>query len=210
MPNSPASPRKPRPPFRPRTQEPPAGYVAVGRIAGRWGVQGEFKVDPLTDFPGRFQPGSRLWLMGAPYTVVAAQEHQGRLLVRFAGIDTPEQAKPFAGKLLVVPEKDLPQLPADTYYRYQLIGMDVASTDGEPLGRVAELLETVANDVLVVRGPLGEFLLPAIGDVVRAIDLPGRRITIAVIEGLLPEAQPAAAPRRGKRRSAKPGGPHSS
>lgn len=210
MPGSPASPRKPRPPFRPRTQEPPAGYVAVGRIAGRWGVQGEFKVDPLTDFPGRFEPGSRLWLMGTPYTVVSAQEHQGRLLVRFAGVDTPEQAKPFAGKLLVVPEEELPPLPADTYYRYQLIGMDVASTAGEPLGRVAELLETVANDVLVVRGPLGEFLLPAIGDVVRAIDLPGRRITIEVMEGLLPEALPAAVPRKGRRRGAKQGGTSSS
>ena len=202
MPDSPRpSSRKPRPPFRPRPQEPPAGYVAVGRIAARWGVQGEFQVDPLTDFPGRFEPGSQLWLMGEPRTVVASQEYKGRLLLQLSGIDTPEQAKVFTGVLIVVPEEELPALPEDTYYRYQLIGMDVASIAGEPLGRVTELLETVANDVLVVRGPLGEFLAPAIGDVVREVDLTARRITIEVMEGMLPEqAAPKRARSRGRRR----------
>lgn len=200
----PSTKRSPRRNTRPRLPEPPAGYVTVGRVAGAWGLHGEMKVDPLTDFPERFAPGSRLWLAGEPRTVAGARTHQRRVLLHLEGFERPEDVRPVAGQLLVVPEGDLAELPEDTYYRYQLVGLDVFDLEGTKLGRVTDLLETGSNDVFVVRGDAGEWLVPAIGDVVREVDVPGRRITIEVIEGLTPEERKAPKPRRPRSAPRKP------
>lgn len=87
--------------------------------------------------------------------------------------------------LLTVPVAEtLPQEPG-TYYHYQLIDMDVVSTTGEELGRIAEILPTGANDVYVVLAPgKPELLIPATTDVVRNVDVAGRRMTVELLPGL--------------------------
>jgi len=65
--------------------------------------------------------------------------------------------------------------------------VEVVTTEGEPLGRVAEVIETGANDVYVVHGPRGEILIPAIEDVVRELDLEARRMIVEILPGLLEE-----------------------
>ncbi len=179
--------------------EPAEGRLAVGRILRPWGVRGELKVEPLTDFPERFAPGSRLWVGDAAYVVLSARWHRGALLVGFEGVDDAA-ARAMRGALIETPEAELPELPPDTYYRHQLIGIEVRSMDGTALGRIVDVLDTGANEVFVVRGEAGELLVPAIGDVVREVDLAGRRMTIELLEGLLPE------PKERPRQTSRPAG----
>lgn len=158
------------------------------------GVRGELTVDPLTDFPQRFQPGATVWASGAPYTVRRARSHRGKLLLELEGIETQEQAAALRGLLLEVPEEDLAPLADDQYYRFQLLGMEVVDRQGQPLGRIEEVLDTGANDVYLVQSPDGELLLPAIDAVVKEVDVAGRRMVVELMEGL--ERRPRKRPRR--------------
>ena len=74
------------------------------------------------------------------------------------------------------------------YFLYQLQGVEVVTEEGEPLGALTEVLETGANNVFVIRGPLGEILVPDIPDVILNIDLDARRVVIRPLPGMLGEA----------------------
>lgn len=194
--------RKPAKLVRPSTGEPythrnravvvPDGCLAVGYIAGVHGLAGELKVELHTDFPDRFAPGVIL-LLGAELsevTVKSARMHKQTLLLRLEGIVGREEAEQLRGTWLFVSEEDAVQLEEDAYWVHDIIGMDVQTEAGEPLGVIREVLFTGANQVYVVE-PLGlvnggkEVLLPAITDVVRQVDLDARRMTVHLLPGLL-------------------------
>lgn len=179
----------PQPPREPRE-----GYVAVGRVARPWGLRGDLKVDPLTDFPEeRFAPDASLWLDGVERMVEHARSQKGALYVKLTGIDDVTAAEAYRGLLLEVPESSLPPLDEDEYYHHQLVGLRAVTADGDELGLVAEVLSTGGNPVLLVRGPAGEAALPFIDDVVKAVDLDAGTLIVELMEGLL---SPGRAERR--------------
>lgn len=180
MPDRPA-PRTSRRPHRP---QPRPGYVAVGLIRGAHGVRGALKVEPLTDFPHRFEPGASLWLAGERRTVGGASPARGGLLLQLEGVTTREQAEALRGQLLEVPERELAPLQEGQYFRFQLIGMAVFDAASTLLGRLEEVIETGANDVFAVRNDEGELLIPAIDSVVREVDVTNRRMTVELPPGL--------------------------
>jgi 16S rRNA processing protein RimM len=156
--------------------------VAVGQIAAPWGVRGDLKVQPLTDFPERFQRGAPLWARGRRYEVQRSRWSRGSVYLSLSGIDRRNAAEEMRGVLLEVPESDLTPLPEGQYYRFQVIGLEVRTPEGRSLGRVAEILSTGSNDVYVVRGGPRELLIPAIEDVVKEVDLEGGRLVVDLPE----------------------------
>jgi 16S rRNA processing protein RimM len=183
----------------------PATAVTVGRIIAAHGVRGEIKVEPLSDFPQRFEAGSRLWLDGEPYTVDRGRV-QGRIVVlKLQGIDTRNQAESLHGKTLMAPEATRIEEP-DVYYLHDILGAKVQDSAGQALGELVEVLSTGSNDVYVVRGPRGELLLPALDDVVLEVDVKARRITVEVPDGLEFAAQAPVRRRRPPTRKIPPPG----
>jgi 16S rRNA processing protein RimM len=152
--------------------------VAVGRIGAPWGVHGDVKVLPLTDFPERFQPGASLWVRGRRHEVRRSRWTGGLVYLGLSDIDSRDAAGELRGALLEVPEGDLTPLPEGQYYRFQIIGLEVYTPEGSSLGRVAEVLPTGSNDVYVIRGGPRELLIPAIEDVVKEVDLKGGRLVV--------------------------------
>ncbi len=126
---------------------------------------------------------------GTPMSVVSARAHKGMAVVRFAGIDTPEQAEALRNTVLYMNRADV-ELDADTYFIRDLIGLQVLDADtGAVYGRLEEVLETGANDVYTIRTPEGKQLLfPAIGDVVVETDLEQGIMRIRPLEGLFDDA----------------------
>jgi len=171
----------------------PATAVTVGRITAPHGIRGEVKVEPLTDFPQRFEAGSRLWLDGVPYTVERGRWQQRNVILKLRGIDTRNQAEALPGKELLAPQA-MPIEAEGVYYLHDILGARVQEASGAALGELADVFSTGANDVYVVRGPRGEILLPALDDVVLEVDLQARRITVAIPDGL--EFTTAAPPKR--------------
>ena len=168
-------------------EEVPPGYVAIGRVGAPWGVRGAVRVLPLTDRRAQLAAGRTVTVAGERRTIENTRWQKGLAYLRLSGIDDREAAGELGGRLLAIPESELQPLPEGHYYRFQLIGLAVISTDGEELGRVTDVLSTGANDVYVVHGDRGELLLPATDEVVREIDLEAGRMLIEALPGLLPQ-----------------------
>jgi 16S rRNA processing protein RimM len=161
----------------------PTTAVSVGRITSAHGLRGEIKVQPLTDFPNRFDKGARLWLDGQPIVVEGSRWQQGSVVLKLQRIDSRTDAEALRGKELQVSQAQ-PIYEKDRYYLHDIIGLDVVDADGTPLGRLEDVLTTGANDVFVVHGERGELLLPAVEDVIDNVDLEGRRIVVKLMPGL--------------------------
>jgi 16S rRNA processing protein RimM len=106
-------------------------------------------------------------------------------LVSFYGINDPETALKYRGAILSADKSLLPALQEEEYFHEQIIGLTVFTTDGDVIGRVSGIFETGSNDVYAVKGPDKEYLIPAIHDVIKKINLEERSIIIQVLEGLL-------------------------
>jgi 16S rRNA processing protein RimM len=170
----------------PAASEPRPGFVVVGRVLGAWGVRGALKVESLSDFPDRYARGASVWLGGEQRQIQQRHTSGRALVVKLSGVDDPETARNLRGALLEWPESELRTLADGEYYQHDLIDLNVETENGESLGTVAGLLPTGANDVLVVRGPRGEYLLPLIDDVVRRIDLQAGTVVVELLPGLEP------------------------
>ena len=160
------------------------GYVAIARVLGAWGSRGAIKVEPLAP-PNVLSRGRTLRAARQTYEIQDVQR-SGRLLrLKLAGIDDREAAKGLRDRFLEVPESDLDPLPPGEYYRFQILGLIVRSTDGQELGRVVDVLTAPENDVYVTRGADREILIPAVDDVVQDIDLHAGVIFVEIVPGLL-------------------------
>ncbi len=161
-------------------------YIAVGRIRRPYGVRGEVKVQFLTDFPERFRDLKTVYIDGEPYTIERRRFTGDGILLKFAGIDTPEAAAFLRNRLVEVPVSEAVPLPPNTYYYFQILGLEAVTTAGEVLGQVVDIIATGANDVYVVRSAEGrEVLIPAIEDVVKEVDLQANRLVVELLPGLV-------------------------
>ncbi len=168
--------------------------MTVGTVVAPHGVSGEVRVLPATDFPERFRERRRLYLDGpAPRweRVEGARFHGKLVILKLAGCNDRDAAEALRGYRVQVAAGEIPPLPEGEYYHFQLLGLDVESADGTPLGRLEAVYATGANDVYAVRPPGGgkEILIPALRSVVVAVDLEAGRMVVALPPGLVePEA----------------------
>ena len=162
-------------------------YLTVGFIRRPHGVQGEMVMELHTDFPERMKSGRKL-LVGEehlPMTLASARSHQAGLLIKFKGIDTPEDAGRFRNQWAYIRSSEAPPLPDGRIYQYELFGFQVVDENNQVLGELVEILETGANNVYVVRNEAGrELLLPAIPSVILEIDPSRHLMRVHLLEGL--------------------------
>ncbi len=160
-------------------------FITVGQILAPWGIRGKLKVKVVTDFPQRFAPSSEVYVNRQPMTIDLAEWHAGNVIIKLNTIDSIEAAQGLKGQPIEIHRSQLKPLPEGQYYHFQLIGLEVWTTQGELLGTVIEILTAESNDNYIVHGTQGEILIPAIEDVVKSIDLNEGRVIIEPIEGLL-------------------------
>ena len=160
-------------------------FITIGRILTTWGVKGKLKVKLETDFPQRFAPGSKVYINQQPMTIDSTEWHGDKLIIKLNTIDSIEDARKLREKTIEIHRNQVHPLPVGQYYHFQLIDLEVWTTQGELLGSITEIITTGSNDNYVVRGAKGEILIPAIEDVVKSIDLDKGCLIIEPIEGLL-------------------------
>ena len=151
--------------------------LIVGLVRGAHGVRGEVRIDPRTDISDRFQRGRTLLCDGVGALEIATvRGTPGSPIVGFSGHASREQAEALRGRFLRVPAAEARRAAGDAFLWADLMGLEVRSPSGDALGVVVEILRAGSTDVLVVRGDRGELLLPALGSVVREVDLDAGRI----------------------------------
>ena len=167
-------------------------FITIGKILAPWGNKGKLKVEVATDFPQRFAPSAKVYINRQPMTLDSTDWHKGKAIVKLNTINSIEDAEKLQGQLVEIHHSQLHSLPEGQYYHFQLIGLEVWTTQGELLGNITEILSTPSNDNYVVSGAKGEILIPAIEDVIKSIDLNKGCLLIEPIEGLLSLNQKAA------------------
>jgi 16S rRNA processing protein RimM len=157
----------------------------VGRIAAPFGVRGWVKAQPFAREPGGLLDGEAWHLRRngrsdgvREIKVLEAAQHGKAVIARLDGIVDRDQAAALVGMQIAVPSSLLPAIEDNEYYWADLIGLAVMNRAGDVLGTVAGLLETGANDVLVVRDGEIERLLPMVATVIDSIDLAARVIRV--------------------------------
>jgi len=164
--------------------------VGVGEVVGVLGLAGELKVKPLSDHPRRFaeMAGKRtLWRRKEEFrrvTVRSVQPRGGHYVLALEDCLSRSDAEQLVGGELVVTLAEVLPLPSDTFYCFQIVGLSVFDESGVRLGTVREVLTLKSNDVYVVEGTRGSFLLPALKSVVKEIDLAGKRMVVTLPPGL--------------------------
>jgi 16S rRNA processing protein RimM len=148
---------------------PASELVAVGRVGRPHGLDGSFFVEDPSEDETRFRVGAKLYVDGEPAQVVSSKRSGGRPVIRL------DRAAP-RGRELTVPRSELPPPDEDSYYVFQLVGLEVVEEGGRRLGRVADVAPGVANDVLALDSGL---LLPMHEDCVRAVEPDEGRIVVA-------------------------------
>jgi 16S rRNA processing protein RimM len=169
-------------------KRPEPHYLAVGRILRPHGVRGELRVEILTDFPEHLTEVQTLYVgkQRRVYTLKKMRFHQDIILMTLTECPDRNTAETLRGELIEIAVEDAVPLEEDEYYHYQLIGLCVETDEGDVLGEVVEVFEAPgANDVLIVHGPRGEILLPAIEDVILDIDFDAQKIQVHLLPGLV-------------------------
>lgn len=164
------------------TKSPPRRLVCLGSVVGVWGVEGWLKIHSYTrNRADIFEYG--YWLVGPGerprrYKLESGREQgRGGLVAKLVGLDDRDAAAAEVGSLIQISPEQLPALGEGEYFWHQLTGLVVENLDGKPLGTVAHLFETGANDVLVVAGER-ERLIPYIPGVIREVDLEAGRMRV--------------------------------
>jgi 16S rRNA processing protein RimM len=165
--------------------------VAVARAVKTRGLRGEIVAELLTDFPERFEGLERL-IAVAPdgkRMVLKLEEHwlhQGRVVLKFAGYDSIEEAAALVGTEFTVPESERVELEEDEFYDWELAGCLVETVEGERLGQVREIMRTGGVEMLVVDNGEGrDYLIPLAEEICPEINVGQKLIRVDVPEGLL-------------------------
>ena len=165
-------------------------YLKVGTITQPFGIKGEMKVFSHTDDPKRFKKLNKGYIpeKGSyrEFEVESAKMALPLVILKFKGIETPEEIRNYRQKDLYVSREDAAPLDEGEYYFADIIGMEVVDDEGIKRGKITDIIQTGANDVYEVTSEDGtSFLLPAIKDCILNIDTEAELMTVHILEGLL-------------------------
>jgi len=153
-----------------------SSMVIIGRILKPFGVHGEVRVESLTDVPGRFEGLKTVTLVipggkNMETMVTSVRQINQGVILGFSAFSTPEAAAPYRGAWIQTPvSHNLPR-DKDTFYQFELIGLQVEDSDGQPIGNLEEVLEYPQHHVLLIRNQEREVLIPASRRTIEMVDL---------------------------------------
>jgi 16S rRNA processing protein RimM len=168
----------------------PGDRIALGIIRKSHGVRGEASVEAWSDSPERFSdlrevtltsPDNQQTRLGV---IEGVRIHAGRALVKFAGIDSPEDVQKLQGWTIEIPETEARTLDADEYFLHDLVGLTLIDAEGQKRGKVIEVEESAGGLLLVVDGPKRRFDVPFAAEICTKVDLETKTIAVNLPRGI--------------------------
>ena len=170
--------------------------LLIGKVIGVHGIHGNIKIYSYAESADIFKVRQRIYIRriggnDKTVTVNRVMLHKKSVILSLKEIDTREQAEMLVGEELFIEKKNLPPLEPETYYWFDIIGLDVFDTDNRHLGWIESIIPTGSNDVYVVKNAgnskENDILIPAIRSVVKKIDLSTKTMQVDLPAGLTPE-----------------------
>jgi 16S rRNA processing protein RimM len=164
--------------------------ITIGKVVKPWGVKGELKVEPLTDFLDRFKDLSRVFLVSPAgreiaYDVISVRYANNVPFLLLAGYNTPEKARILNGWFIKIPREEAVPLSEGSYYWFDIYGMEVFSEQGKKLGKITDIFKTGSNDVYVMTNGNKEIYIPATREVIKQVDKVAKKMVIHLMDGLM-------------------------
>jgi 16S rRNA processing protein RimM len=157
-------------------------HVVLGRVGAPYGVKGWLHINSFTRPTNNIEQYTHWQLRQGRVVqqveVLELKTHQKRYAVKLHGIDDRDSAAALTNANIEVPSNDLPNLEHGEFYWTDLIGLTALTPKGHTLGVVTELMETGANDVIVIESPQQRHLVPYIDQCVLEIDLKKKTILV--------------------------------
>lgn len=166
-------------------------FLETGRIVGTHGIKGMVRIQPWSD-SGEFLAGfDRFYLDAAGESsieVKSVQPHGNVVIAKLEGVGTIEQAEQYRGRVIYISREDV-ELPEGRYFVDDLIGCTVYAADGQTLlGTLSDVSQTGANDVWHITRDGREYLVPAVGEVIVAVDTDAEKIVLDPMKGIFDDA----------------------
>lgn len=164
--------------------------MEIGQIVNTYGIKGFLKVVPYTDDITRFEDLKSIYIeiknSLKTFIIEEVKYSKNLVLLKLKGIDDINAAEIYKNCYIKIDRKDAVKLPEDSYFIVDLIGIKVFTDNNEELGNIVDVYPTGANDIYVVKDELGkQVLLPAIGEVIKSVDIKDKRMIVHLIEGLV-------------------------
>jgi len=165
-------------------------FITIGKVVSTQSNKGEVNVLPLTDSTGRFKNLDTVFLRDnnsrTTLNIEKIRIKENTVILKLKDIENIQEAKMIVGSFLEVERKNAVKLPKDTYFVFEIIGLEVYDENNIFLGKVENVISTGSNDVYIVKDKNNkELFIPAIREVVKNIDLEKKRITIKMVDGLI-------------------------
>ncbi len=165
-------------------------FIIIGKIVSTQGNKGEVKIIPFTDSIDRFDKLTDVFIREGNTEKLLKINNlrikKNMVILKFEDIDNIEKAQMIVESFLEVKRSNAVKLPKDTYFIFDIIGLEVYTNENELLGKVDNIFSTGSNDVYVIKNKnRKEILIPAIREIIKNIDVKKKRITINMVDGLI-------------------------
>ena len=157
-------------------------FLEAGKIINTHGVGGEVKIESWLDTPEFLRSFRRLFVRGKEMKVLSARVHKGFVIARLEGIDDMNAAMALKGTDISIAREDA-HLSDGAYFLSDIIGSRVVDEEGREIGTLEEIEETPSAPLYTVRGER-EYLIPAVPEFIRSVDVENGVITVHLIEGM--------------------------
>ena len=164
--------------------------LEVGQIVNTFGIKGFVKIYPFVNDINRFDDLKKIYVKTKnqenELEIEEVKYQKNMVLIKFKGIETPEDANKLRNAYVLIDRKDAIPLEEGEFFIADLLGLPVFLDTGEKLGVLEDIYNTGSSDIYVVKNELGkQYLLPYIDEVIKKIDLENSQIMVHLIEGLI-------------------------
>lgn len=161
--------------------------IKIGRIVNAVALRGEVKVYNYSGYKERYEELDRIIVENTEYEIEKVRYQQEMVILKLAGVDNRNDAEAMKNKDVFITEEDLDELPDDTFYIRDLIGLQAVDDSGR-IGIVKDVLQPSAQDVYVIKTDSGrDIMVPAVKEFVKEVNLEEGFIRLSLIEGMIEE-----------------------
>lgn len=164
--------------------------IKLGKIVGTFGIKGELKIYPLTNYKEMFLDFEYLFVALdkeiLKINVVKARIQKNTVIILLEGINSINQAQDFIGRDILIEESSLPELDEAEEYVYKLLGMKVYLENNELLGSISDVFDNGAHGIYEIKDENGkEILIPVLDDTIVSRDFDEGKMVVKILPGLL-------------------------
>ncbi len=167
-------------------------FLIIGKVIKPFGIKGEVKLFPITDSMQRFNDLKSVYLKkGITFQKVAVKSARASnkfVLLKLNGYDSRNDVESLQGKYIYVARENAAKIGDGSYYYYDLLGCTIKTLQGDVLGTVYDIQNAGSCDIYFIRScnsKQEDFMIPAVSDIVKEVNIRAKEIVIEVIDGLL-------------------------